>query len=150
MSSATLPPRHLGMLGSVIGLVALIAAILPHWVVPVVFPPAPLDQVIVETGHRVKERLIARAKGLEYQKPPKEKTAGAVWSDASSMAAIWLGLIAIILAVLSQFRREQKLYAGMSAALGVGAIAFELIFIAIGALIVIAIIYAVLDHIGLF
>src|SRR5260370_10190136 len=40
--------------------------------------------------------------------------------------------------------------AGMSAALGVGAIDFELFFIAIGALIIIAIVYAVMNYIDLF
>ncbi len=38
----------------------------------------------------------------------------------------------------------------MSAALGVGAIDFELFFIAIGALIIIAIVYAVMNYIDLF
>jgi hypothetical protein len=57
------------MAGSIVGLFALITAVLPHWVLPAVFPPPSLDQVIVETGHRLKERLIARAKGIEYEKP---------------------------------------------------------------------------------
>jgi hypothetical protein len=138
------------MAGSIVGLFALIAAVLPHWVLPAVFPSPTLDQVIVETGHRLKERLIARAKGVDYEKPSREKSAGDRWSDAFSITAISLGLIAIACAVFSLFRREEKLYAGLSAALGVGAIAFELFFIAIGALIIIAIVYAVMDHIDLF
>ena len=118
MSSTAVQPRHLGMAGSIVGLFALIIAVLPHWVLPAVFPPPSLDQVIVETGHRLKERLIARAKGIEYEKPSHEKSASDRWSDARSIAAISLGLIAIACAVFSLFRREEKLYAGLSAALG--------------------------------
>jgi hypothetical protein len=115
VSSTAVQSRHLGMAGSIVGLFALIIAVLPHWVLPAVFPPPSLDQVIVETGHRLKERLIARAKGIEYEKPSHEKSASHRWSDACSIAAISLGLIAIACAVFSLFRREEKLYAGLSA-----------------------------------
>jgi len=59
-------------------------------------------------------------------------------------------VLAIVLAVVSLFFREDKLLAGVSAALGVSTIAMEISYIVIGALIVIAIIYAVMDHISLF
>jgi len=59
-------------------------------------------------------------------------------------------VLAIVLAVVSRFFREDKLLAGVSAALGVSTIAMEISYIVIGALIVIAIIYAVMDHISLF
>jgi hypothetical protein len=138
------------MIGSILGLLALIAAVLPHWVVPILFPPEPIDQVIVETGHRVKERLIAHAKGVEYRAPRREKSGGDRFSEGFSTAAVSLGLLAIILAVLSQVFREEKLLAGISATLGVFAISVEISFIVIGALVLIAIVYAVMDHIDLF
>ena len=59
-------------------------------------------------------------------------------------------MLAIVLAVVSLFFREDKLLAGVSAALGVSTIAMEISYIVIGALIVIAIIYMVMDHISLF
>jgi hypothetical protein len=108
-SSATtpaLPSRRLGVIGSLVGMLALIAAVLPHWVVPVIFPPPPAEQVIVDTGHRIKDRLIARAKGVEYQAPKPEKSAGSTWSEMSSAAAISLGLLAIALAVLALLVRH--------------------------------------------
>ena len=45
---------------------------------------------------------------------------------------------------------RERLFAGVSATLGVFAIAAEISLAVIGALIVIAIVYAVIDHIGLF
>ena len=56
MTSSALPSRRFGTIGSIIGLLALIAAVLPHWIMPMIFPPPPVDQVIVETGHRLKDR----------------------------------------------------------------------------------------------
>jgi hypothetical protein len=150
MTSSTLPSRRFGTIGSIVGLLALIAAVLPHWVIPMVFPPPPIDQVIVDTGHRLKERLIARAKGIEYQAPKREKTEADRWNDGLAISAVSLGLLAIVFAVCSLIFREERLLAGVSTALGVGAIAFQLAIVAMGALILIAIIYVAMDHLSLF
>jgi hypothetical protein len=145
----TLPSRRLGIIGSIVGVLALMAAVLPHWVVPMVFPPLPADQVIVDTGHRIKDRVMARVKGVEYQAPKVEKSAGRSWSEAASATAISLGLLAILLSVLSLIFREERLLAGVAALLGTGAIAIEISFVMIGALILIAILYVVGNIIGL-
>lgn len=145
-----IPSLRLGVIGSLIGLLAFIAAVLPHWVVPIVYPPPPVDQVIVDTGHRIKDRIIARVKGVEYQAPKVEKSAGRSWSEAASVTAISLGLLAILLSVLSLIFREERLFAAVAATLGTGAIAVEISFVVIGALILIAILYVVANIIGLF
>ena len=106
--------------------------------------------MIVDTGHRLKDRLIARAKGIECHAPKCEKTDADRWNDGLAIGAVSLGLLAIVFAVCSLILREERLLAGVSTALGVGAIAFELAIVAIGALILIAIIYAVMDHLSLF
>jgi hypothetical protein len=140
----------LGVIGSLIGLLALIAAVLPHWVLPVIYPPPPADQVIVDTGHRLKDRLIARVKGVEYHAPPREKSTGSRLSDASSIAAISFGLLAILFSVLALVFREERLLAGVAATLGTGAIAIEISFLAMGVLILIAVLYVVGNIIGMF
>jgi hypothetical protein len=146
---SAVPSRRLGIIGSIVGMLALIAAVLPHWVVPMVFPPPPADQVIVDTGHRVKDRVIARMKGVEYQAPRPEKSAGRSWSETASATAISLGLLAILLSVLALIFREERLLAAVAATLGTGAIAIEISFVMIGALILIAILYVVGNIIGL-
>ncbi|WP_063685889.1 hypothetical protein [Bradyrhizobium stylosanthis] len=148
-TNSAVPSRRLGIIGSMVGVLALMAAVLPHWVVPMVFPPPPADQVIVDTGHRIKDRVIARVKGVEYQAPKVEKSAGRSWSEAASATAISLGLLAILLSVLSLIFREERLLAGVAALLGTGAIAIEISFVMIGALILIAILYVVGNIIGL-
>ena len=144
------PPRRLGVIGCIVGLVAFIAAVLPHWIVPMIYPPPPADQVIVDTGHRIKDRLVARAKGVEYQAPKPKKSAGSSLSEMSSTAAVALGLLAILFAVLSLIFREEKLLAAVAGGLGAGAIAVEISFFIIYALIAIAILYVVANIIDLF
>ena len=149
-TSSAVPSRRLGIIGSLVGVLALMAAVLPHWVVPMMFPPPQADQVIVDTGHRIKDRVVARVKGVEYQAPKVEKSAGRSWSETASATAISLGLLAILLSVLSLIFREERLLAGVAAMLGTGAIAIEISFVMIGALILIAILYVVANIIGLF
>ncbi|MCK1717682.1 hypothetical protein [Bradyrhizobium sp. 141] len=149
-TSSAVPSRRLGIIGSIVGVLALMAAVLPRWVVPIVFPPPPADKVIVDTGHRIKDRVIAKVKGVEYQAPKVEKSTGRSWSETASVTAISLGLLAILLSVLSLIFREERLLAAVAAALGTGAIAIEISFVMIGALILIAILYVVGNIIGLF
>ncbi|WP_025033210.1 hypothetical protein [Bradyrhizobium sp. DOA9] len=144
------PSRRLGIIGSIVGVLALMAAVLPHWVVPMVFPPPPADKVIVDTGHRIKDRIVAKVKGVEYQAPRPEKSAGRSWSETASVTAISLGLLAILLSVLSLIFREERLLAAVAATLGTGAIAIEISFFMMGALILIAILYVIGNIIGLF
>jgi len=146
----TIPSRRLGVIGSLVGVLALIAAVLPHWVLPVIYPPPPADQVIVDTGHRLKDRLIAKVKGIEYHAPPREKSTGSQLGDASSIAAISFGLLAILFPVLALVFREERLLAGVAATLGTGAIAIEISFLAMGVLILIAVLYVVGNIIGMF
>jgi len=145
-----IPSRRLGVIGSLVGMLALIAAVLPHWILPVIYPPPPADQIIVDTGHRLKDRLIARVKGVDYHAPPRERSTGSQLNDASSIAAISFGLLAILLSVLALVFREERLLAGVAAALGTGAIAIEISFLAIGVLILIAVLYVVGNIIGMF
>jgi len=148
-SRSAVPSRRLGSIGSIVGVLALMMAVLPHWVVPMVFPPPPADQVIVDTGHRIKDRVIARVKGVEYQAPKVERSAGRSWSETASATAISLGLLATLLSVLALIFREERLLAAVAATLGTGAIAIEISFVMIGALILIAILYVVGNIIGL-
>lgn len=153
-TNSAAPSRRLGSIGSIVGVLALTVAVLPHWIVPLVFPPAavpppPVERVIVDPGHRIKDRVIARVKGVEYRAPNVENPAGQIWSLAASATAISLGLLAILLSVLSLIFREERLLAAVAATLGTAAIAIEISFVMIGALIAIAFLYVVANIIGL-
>ncbi|WP_257167477.1 hypothetical protein [Bradyrhizobium sp. SRS-191] len=150
MTDALTRSRRLGAIGCVIGLLALVAAVLPHWVLPVIDPPPPIDKVIVDVGHRVKDRLVARLKGVDYQAPVREPS----WTDRLHqqlpMAAVSLGLLAIILGVIGQLRREERHVAAMATTLGGCAIAVQLSFVLMGVLVVMALLYFLGDFLALF
>jgi hypothetical protein len=150
MTEAIVRSRRLGLIGSVVGLVALAVAILPHWVLPVIDPPPPIDKVIVDVGHRVKDRLVARVKGIDYVAPAHETS----WADRLRqqlpVAAVSLGLLAVILGVVAQLCREERQVAVMATTLGGCAIAIQLSFVLMGVLVLAAIIYVVGDFLALF
>jgi hypothetical protein len=110
MNAATRSAR-LGITGVVVGVLALVAAVLPHWVLPAVFPAKPLDQVIVDTAQRIKDRL----KRGDTPTMPVQRSQSQIWSQALSIAAVSLGLLAIALAVFSTMRGEERRYAVMAA-----------------------------------
>jgi hypothetical protein len=142
-------PRTLGVAGCIAGLLALFVALLPQWILPAILPVKPVDQIVVEVGQGIKERIAAKAKGIIFHKT-QQKSALAAWSQMASIAAVTLGLLAIAFAVFSILRREERLPAGMAAVLGIGAILAQITLMVIGALIMILIVYAVLDHIDIF
>lgn len=138
-------PRGFGVAGSLMGLLALIAVVLPQWVLPAVLPAAPAGQIAVETRHTLKERILAKLKRVA---PKKEgaKPAPENWKQHFLIAAVSLALLAITFAVLSLARREEKLYAGVAAALGVGAVVLQAAILVAGAAATILILYLVLNQ----
>jgi hypothetical protein len=130
MPNSPVQSRRLGVIGCSVGLLALIAAVLPHWVVPAIFPPPPFEQVMDDTSHKLRDRLLGHKKGVEIQTRVRDEGwFGDRVSSAFSAAAVSLSLFAIALAVVSLIFREEKLYAGVSAALGIVALAIEVSYI---------------------
>jgi hypothetical protein len=144
-------PRGFGVAGSLIGLLALIAVAIPQWVLPVVLPAAPAQHDAVDAGHSLKERIMAKLKGTALKKDSAPKMEEAEsgqeeWRRVFQAAAVSLGLLAIVLAVFSLIRREERLYAGVAAALGIGAIALQAAILVAGAAVTILILYLVLKQ----
>jgi hypothetical protein len=133
--------RRLGTIGSIVGLLALLASALTQ-VLPAIFPPEPYDHVIDETGQRGKDHLIFPAKRLEIRprEASEQRPNGYTWNQGLSTVAVSLGLLAISLAVFSVVLREEKLLAGIAAGLGIAAIAVQVYWILIGVVILIAIV----------
>jgi hypothetical protein len=128
MTNSAVPSRRFGVIGCIVGLLALIAAVLPHWVVPVIFPPPPFQEVTVDTGHKLRDRLFGHTK-VEQRMRVRDEGIGNRVSGALSTAAVSLALLAIALAVLSLNFREERLFAGVSALLGVVALGIEISYI---------------------
>lgn len=135
----------LGITGLVFGCLALLFAILPTWVLPIVIPPEPVDQVVVDTAQQIKARLLAKAAGVEYTAPERNTD----WYAVLSATAITLGALAIVFAAISFVMREPWRYAGAAATLGVGAVLFQFSLMVAGMLVAVLLIAVVLNALGI-
>jgi hypothetical protein len=127
VTDAVRPSRRLGIIGSAVGLLALLVSSLTY-LLPDSLLYRPLTQVTEAAVKKDSENLIFRIKRLEIKsreasEPP---AAGASWSQALSTTAVALGLLAITLAVFAVILREEKLLAGIAAVLGATAIAVQI------------------------
>ena len=142
-------PRGLGLAGCLIGLLALIAVAIPQWVLPAVLPAGTAHHATDGAAHGIKERIMAKLKRAAPNAAPKKEEARSglgEWGRLSLIATVSLGLLAVGLAVLSLIRREVKLYAGIAAALGIGAIALQAAILFAGAAIAILVLFLVLNQ----
>jgi hypothetical protein len=78
--NASIQPRSnsFGMAGCLIGLLALIVAVLPQLALPKIFPPQPREQVVVDTNHadtdhRIKNRIVEKLKGVVYHQQSQKR-----------------------------------------------------------------------------
>lgn len=134
-----------GIIGTTIGCLAVVAAVLPTWVLPVIIPARPIDRVVVETALKIKDRVVAKAKGVEYHEPPRS----ANWYQIFAVVAVSLGTLALILAAVSFVVREPWRFAGAAGVLGAGAIIFQFSLLFAAALIGILFIFVILNYLGI-
>lgn len=135
----------LGTIGTLFGCLAIIAAVLPTWVLPHVLPPEPADKIVVEVAQKIKDRVIAKAKGEEYQEPARKTD----WYSVFSTLAVTLGVLALVLGAISFVAHEPWRFAAAAGALGTGAIIFQFSLLVAGALIAILLIAVILNVLGI-
>lgn len=132
----------LGLIGLVIGITALGAALFHFWAGPINESP-PLEEVVADKAVKIRDSVVARLKGEE----PATTTKSRVWDadrivDISTVAG---GFLAIVLGAVAFIRREDLRISGSAVAFGGGAIAFQFAAIAVGAIVFAILIAAVLS-----
>jgi len=138
--------RHwFGIVGTALGCLAVIAAVIPTWVLPIFVPPPPVDRVVVETAQKIKDRVIARAKGVEYQEPKRTLDGYQILAAV----AVTLGVLALVLAAVSFVVHEPWRYAGAAGTLGAVAIVFQFSLLVAGALLGILLVVVILNYLGI-
>ena len=126
MTNAVRQSRRLGIIGSAVGLLALLVSALTY-LLPDSLLDRPITQVTEAAGKKDTEHLIFRIKRLEIKsrEASEQRPAGTTWEQGLSTAAVALGLLAITFAVFAVIFREEKLLAGIAATLGAAAIAVQ-------------------------
>ena len=135
----------LGIIATLLGCLGIIAAVLPTWVLPLVTPPQPIDEVVVDTAHQIENRLVAKAFGQEYKQPVRKTD----WYKVLSVAAVTLGVGALVFSAVSFVSREPWRFAVAGATLGTGAILFQFSLMIAFALIGILFVAVILSALGL-
>jgi hypothetical protein len=145
MTSPVRQSRRFGIIGSVVGLLALLSSALTQ-LLPERLLSEPVGQV-TEGGGQNAYHLIFRTKRLEIRsrEASEPRASGYTSNQVLATAAVSLGLLAIALAVFAVIWREQKLLAGIAAALGVAAIAVQVFWIMFGLVLLIVIVNGLLS-----
>lgn len=146
MSKETNNPNKIGIIGTILGLFALGMAIFHFWYGPIDKQPA-LEDAVAEQALKIKDRVIAKLKGDKSTiYAPKRKYSK---DDIFDFFTLLFGFSAIMLAVVSFIKREDKRACGSAVLLGVGAITFQFLTVALGIIIFVVLVAAVLGSLGL-
>jgi hypothetical protein len=151
VTDAVRQSRRFGIIGSAVGLLALLVSSLTY-----LLPDALLDKPVAQVtaaagkeaaGKKDSEPLIFRIKRLEIKsrEAPEQRPAGTTWEQALSTTAVALGLLAIAFAVFAVIFREEKLLAGVAAILGSAAIAVQIWWVLVFVVLAIVIANALLS-----
>ena len=135
--------RRLGIIGSIVGLLALLVSALTQ-----LLPAAHLAQPVTgqateAVAPKAKDHVIFQTKRFEITRPreaPEQRPAGTTWNEVLSTTAAALGVLAIAFAVFAVIFKEERLLAGIAAVLGATAIAVQIWWVLI--LVAIAIVIA--------
>jgi hypothetical protein len=140
-------PRRLGIIGSIVGLFALVASALTQ-LLPAVPVSEPVRHATEAAGPADKGRWSFRLNRFEIRsheasEPRTAGTASYDWNQVLSTTAVALGLLAIAFAVFAVIMKEERLLAGIAAALGCTAIAVQIYWVVIIVVVVMAIANAI-------
>lgn len=136
----------LGWVGIAFGSIALIVALVHFYAGP--FAPQPtLEQAVAEKAVAIKKATIAALKGevVEAEKRSTRFNADRIIEIAIAVIAGF----AIIFAAISFAKKESYRIAIGAAGLGAAAIAFQFLTIALGAIIFVILVAAILGSLGL-
>ena len=141
MTNAVRRSRRLGIIGSAVGLLALLVSALTY-LLPETLLYKPIHPTTEAAAKKETEHLIFRIKRLEIKsrEASEQLPASTTWEQALSTTAAALGLLAITFAVFGVIFREEKLLAGIAATLGAAAIAVQVWWVLI--VVVIAMVIA--------
>ncbi len=147
MATETVSRNTIGIIGVFLGVISLGMALFHFWYGPLDKQPT-LEDAVAEKALSIKERVISKIKGdrtPQYAQTQKTYDKDQIFD----FATVGLAFIAIVFAVMSFVKREEKRACIAAALLGVGAITFKFLTLALGAIIFVILVAAVLGSLGL-
>jgi hypothetical protein len=127
----------------VIGVVAFGLALVHFWAGPF-SPQPPIEEVVADKAVKIRDAVVAKLKGEE--KASLAHTQSFDTDRVVTIATVVASFLAIVLAVVSYLRREDKRFSGSAVTLGGVALAVQYIAVAIGAIVLAILVAAVLSN----
>jgi len=121
-----------GVVGVVVGVVAFGLALAHFWAGPF-SPKPPLEDVVADKAVKIRDAVVLKLKGEESVAPATAQSFDA--DRVVTISTIVASFLAIVLAVVSYIRREDKRVSASAVALGGVALAVQYIAVAIGAIV---------------
>ncbi len=138
--------RKLGLIGTILGLLALGIAFFQFFLGPIEKPPE-IEEVIAEKTVKIKEAISAKIKGQEYKSTNDEVSFGP--DKIIELSTVIIGFLAIVFGVMGFIQKEQWRPSCSAIALGVGAITFQVAVVITAAIIFVFILAIFLGSLGL-
>ncbi len=137
----------IGVLALVFAIVGLAASIFGYDVAEAIQPSPPVEEKVANLTVRVKDAIIAKLRDRDavIATPVREHD----WHITIPKLAMGLGMLGLIGAAVSYTRGESRAFAVSAAGLGVVALAWQAMMISLGAILIIVIIFAVLNSLGI-
>ena len=129
-----------------VAIVALVTSVFGLDIAEHLQPTPPVEEKIADFTVRVKDAVIAKLKNRDAVIHSKAQPYS--WHATIPRIALGLGIFGLVGASFSYIRGERRTYAVSAAGFGVIALAWQALMISLGALVVIVILFAVLNSLG--
>ena len=114
--------------GLFFGALALLLAIIPSYLMPVLYPAPAVTQQALDTVERLKDRALAKLKGENYRAAPSHRSERANWHRYTALATAVSAVFAILLGALGYVRHEASRACTVAMVLGVVGLLLESLF----------------------
>jgi hypothetical protein len=137
----------IGVAALLIAIIGMATSIFGSDISEAIQPSPPIEEKVADLTVRVKDAVIAKLKDRDavIAAPVRESD----WHTRIPKLAMGLGMLGLIGAAASYTRGESRAYAVSAAGIGVVALAWQAMLISLGAILIIVIIFAVLNSLGI-
>lgn len=137
----------IGVAALVLAIMGLAASIFGSDIAEAIQPSPPIEEKIADLTVRVKDAVVAKLKDRDavIASPVREHD----WHTTIPKLAMGLGMLGLIGAAVSYVRGESRAFAVSAAGLGVVTLAWQAMMISLGAVLILVIVFAVLNSLGL-
>jgi hypothetical protein len=140
-------PKVFGIIGVVAAFLGLLAVLIGPTVHDAIYPKPRIEDRIADTAVKIRDRVVARLKGA----PPAETRVEFRVSSSEFPYSLSLALVAVAIVggCVSYLRREDHRLAYVACGVGTLTLAWHAVLLALGALVLCAIIFAVCSSLGI-